>query len=221
MNRQSSGEGSEDLMKAKDVHPALESKILALELLLYVLEHTDGCAFVNAGSQFHFAIRQYLCVSLLNNCTSNLKQVVGLSLRLFVPLLKHFRSQLKTEIEAFVTNIFFVILNSNNSALEHKTLVVTLFEQICSQEDTLAEIFLNYDCDMSAVDLFDRIVNSLAKIARIEDDYSAGAGIFVGSVGASSRLILSRPQSNRLLRLEAMRALKQVLESLHASTSFF
>jgi len=68
---------------------------------------------------------------------------------------------------------------------------------------------------MSAVDLFDRIVNSLAKIARIEDDYAA---VFIGSVATNSRLVASQRQSNRWLRFEAMRALRQVLASLHAST---
>ena len=93
--------------------------------------------------------------------------MVELSLRLFVPLIRNFRSLLKTEIEAFVTNVFFVILDSKNSTVQHKLLVVTLFEEICSDATTLAEIFLNYDCDLSAVDLFSRIVNALGNCATL------------------------------------------------------
>jgi brefeldin A-inhibited guanine nucleotide-exchange protein len=128
----------------------------------------DGSKTINAGPQLIYAVRNYLCHSLLKNCTSDNTTVVNLSLRLFVPLIRHFRSHLKTEIEAFVTNVFFVILDSKNSTVEHKLRVVVLFEEICGDPETLAEIFLNYDCDLSAVDLFQRIVNTLAKVAKID-----------------------------------------------------
>lgn len=201
------------------IHPALESKILALELLLYVLQHIDmsGSFLLHSGPQFQYAIRNYLCVSLLKNCTSENTNVVNLSLRLFVPLIRNFRSHLKTEIEAFVTNVFFVILDSKHSTLEHKNLVVILFEEICSDPQTLAEIFLNYDCDLSAVDLFHRIVNTLSRVAKtgIHDEGVVSSMSFVAGAGAV-RMERMRSES-RELRLEAMRALRQVLASLHAS----
>ena len=209
-------------------NPALESKILALDLLLYVLQHTSAPSLIGSGPQFVYAIRNYLCASLLKNCTSDNVTVVNLSLRLFVPLIQHFRSHLKTEIEAFVTNVFFVILDSENSTVEHKSLVVTLFEEICSDPATLAEIFLNYDCDLSAVDLFQRIVSTLARVAKTglgETDLSgsgSGSGggaslsvMFVAGAGAARAERLRG--EHRGLRLDAMRAVRQVLQSLHAS----
>jgi hypothetical protein len=220
-----SGGGAHDANKIQIVsvhaiHPALESKILALELLLYVLQNTDmsGVFLQNSGPQFQYAIRNYLCVSLLKNCTSDNTIVVNLSLRLFVPLIRNFRSHLKTEIEAFVTNVFFVILDSKHSTVEHKNLVVVLFEEICSDPQTLAEIFLNYDCDLSAVDLFHRIVNTLSRVAKTADDTTAtdsSSMSFVAGAGAA-RMEKMRGEG-RELRLEAMRALRQVLASLHAS----
>ena len=90
--------------------PALESRILALQLLLHILRHSSSPCLLHAGPQFHYAIRQYLCTSLLKNTTSLDTNTVELSLRLFVPMIRNFRSLLKTEIEAFVTNVFFVIL---------------------------------------------------------------------------------------------------------------
>jgi Guanine nucleotide exchange factor in Golgi transport N-terminal/Sec7 domain/Dimerisation and cyclophilin-binding domain of Mon2 len=201
------------------IHPALESKILALDLLLYVLQNTDmsGNFLRHSGPQFQYAIRNYLCVSLLKNCMSENTTVVNLSLRLFVPIIRNFRSHLKTEIEAFVTNVFFVILDSKHSTLEHKNLVVVLFEEICSDPQTLAEIFLNYDCDLSAVDLFHRIVNTLSRVAKngIQDEGTISSMSFVAGAGAA-RMERLRIES-RELRLEAMRALRHVLASLHAS----
>jgi hypothetical protein len=200
------------------IHPALESKLLALDLLLYVLQNTNFThAFIaRAGPQFHAGIRNYLCVSLLKNCTSNDTRVVNVSLRIFVPLVRNFRTILKNEIEAFVTNVFFVILDSKNSPAEHKSIVVNTFDEICSDPSTLAEIFLNYDCDLSAVDLFHRIVNTLSKVSRagLQETSSSGSS-FVG--GASAARMEQFRNESRELRLDAMKALRQVLASLHAS----
>jgi len=203
--------------------PALESRILALQLLLHILRHSSAPSILEAGPQFHYAVRQYLCTSLLKNTTSLDTTMVELSLRLFVPLIRNFRSLLKTEIEAFVTNVFFVILDSKNSTVQHKLLVVTLFEEICSDAATLAEIFLNYDCDLSAVDLFSRIVNALAKVARVglsdatgSEGYDAPSSLqFVAGAGAL-RAEMTR-LDHRELRLAAMKAMRQVLASLHSS----
>lgn len=208
------------LVSTQAIHPALESKILALQLMLYVLQNTEmkGSFLQKCGPQFHYAVRNYLCASLLKNCTSDNVQVVNLSLRVFVPIINNFRSILKTEIEAFVTNVFFVILDSPNSPIEHKSLVVTLFDEICSDPTTLAEIFLNYDCDLSAVDLFHRIVNTLSKVARtteVQDDSSSSYSLDLSGAAAARMEKIRR--THRELRLDAMRALRQVLASLHAS----
>jgi brefeldin A-inhibited guanine nucleotide-exchange protein len=155
-----------------------------------------------------FAVKHYLCYSLLSNCTSTDNSVVALSLKIFVPLIQNCRHHLKTEIEAFVTQVFFVLLDSKNTLIENKRRVVQLFEEICSDPNTLAEIFLNYDCDLSAVDLFQRIVNCLAKVAKFgldERDMSAG------SRGEKNR------QDQRMLRLEGMKAMREILASLNAS----
>jgi hypothetical protein len=201
------------------IHPALESKLLALELILYVLQNIDfSTHFIQTcGSQFHAAVRNYLCVSLLKNCTSDNTRVVSLSLRIFVPVLRNFRTILKTEIEAFVTNVFFVILDSKNSPAEHKSIVVNTFNEICSDPNTLAEIFLNYDCDLSAVDLFHRIVNTLSRLSRtgLQEPQRTGMSSFMG--GPSEAQMEKLRSESRELRLDAMRALRQILASLHAS----
>lgn len=197
--------------------PALDSKILSLDLILEILQRTKTETLMNAGPHLIYAVRNYLCHSLLKNCTSDNTFVVNLSLQLFVPLIQHFRAHLKTEIEAFVTNVFFVILDSKNSPVEHKLRVVVLFEEICSDPATLAEIFLNYDCDLSAVDLFQRIVNTLARVAKIglHDQGIESTGLFIGGTGAS-RAEKTR-QNHRMLRLEAMKAVRKILSSLYSS----
>ena len=196
--------------------PTLRSKILSLELLLSILD--DPGSELRNCQFFKYAVRQYLCVALLKNFTSNVTRVVGLSLRLFVPIIRHYRGGLKTELEAFVTNVFFVILDSPNSNIEHKGLVVTLFKEICSDPSTLAEIFLNYDCDMSAVDLFHRIVSRLARTAKgtltQEEQDTVNSHLVVAATGIEK--LASIRQRQRSLRLSAMKALRQILASLYS-----
>ena len=67
---------------------ALQSKILSMELILQVLE-MSGRAFRN-GHKFIYAIQHYLCVSLLKNCMSHDTNVVYLSLKIFLTLVRYY-----------------------------------------------------------------------------------------------------------------------------------
>jgi brefeldin A-inhibited guanine nucleotide-exchange protein len=68
---------------------ATATKILSLELILSVFEHC-GPAFRN-GEKFIYAVKNFLCVSLLKNCVSSNTTVAHLSLKVFL-LLVSFRA---------------------------------------------------------------------------------------------------------------------------------
>ena len=110
-------------------------RILSLELILHILEHS-GPAF-RSGDKFIFAIKQYLCVSLIGNCTSQVTQVTGLSLQVFVALLNGFKDHLKAELEVFITNILLRLLESENSTFDHKSKVLEVFQTICKDPEAL------------------------------------------------------------------------------------
>jgi brefeldin A-inhibited guanine nucleotide-exchange protein len=63
---------------------ALQSKTLSLELLLALLDNA-GEAFCTL-EKFIYAVQNYLCVSLLKNCTSGDTQVAYLSQKIFLVL---------------------------------------------------------------------------------------------------------------------------------------
>lgn len=127
--------------------------------------HHSGPVF-QSDDRILSVIKDYLCVSLLTNCTSQLVQVTGLSLKIFVTLLERFKDYLKSEVEVFVTGIFLRILESENSTYEHKLRVLEVFHIICRDASVLVEIFVNYDCDLEAIDLFRRILDGFSKIAK-------------------------------------------------------
>ena len=136
-----------------------------MELILHILQNS-GNAF-RTGEKFIYAIRNYLCVSLLGNCTSQVTQIVGLSLHIFAALMDGFKDHLKAEMEVFISTIFLRILESENSTYDHKLRVLEVFHRLCSDADALVEIFINYDCDLDAIDLFRRIVEGFSKIAKV------------------------------------------------------
>ncbi len=140
-------------------------RILALELILQILQHS-GPAF-RGGDKFIRVIRQHLCVALLGNCTSPVSQITSLALQIFVSLMDGFKDHLKQELEIFVANIFIRILESENASFDHKTRVLEVFHIICTEPSALVEIFINYDCDLEATDLYRRIVNGFAKMAKV------------------------------------------------------
>ena len=120
---------------------AIQNKILSLELILHILQNC-GPAF-QSGDKICDAVRKYLCISLLGNCTSQIVQVSSLSMKIFLALMGRFKHHLKTEFEIFFTSIFFKMLESENSTHDHKLQVLDVFHKISSDQKTLIEFFIN------------------------------------------------------------------------------
>ena len=189
---------------------ALQNKMLSLELILHVLQHS-GPAFRN-GERFIFAVRNYLCVSLLRNCTSPITQVTGLSLQIFVALMEGFKDHLKGELEVFVTNIFLRILESENSTFDHKLRVLEVFHNICKDPSAQVELFINYDCDFEAIDLFRRIVDGFAKVAKNPSLQTIKSSVdFISSAGKRALM------EEHTIRMKGLEGLVIVLKSLLSS----
>lgn len=64
-----------------------------------------------------------------------------------------------------MANIFLPVLESPNSPFEQKRLVLDALRSLCSDPVTLTQIFLNYDCDFDAVNLFRIIVHNLTALS--------------------------------------------------------
>ncbi|EDW27323.1 GL21229 [Drosophila persimilis] len=151
----------------------LRSKVLSLHLLLLILQNA-GPVF-RSNEMFVMAIKQYLCVALSNNGVSLVPEVFELSLSIFVALLSNFKVHLKRQIEVFFKEIFLNILEANSSSFEHKWMVIQALTRICADAQSVVDIYVNYDCDFSAANLFERLVNDLSKIAQGRQALELGA----------------------------------------------
>lgn len=140
------------------------SKVLSLQLILSILQGADN-AF-QSSDLFAIAIKQYLCVALSKNGVSNILEIFQLSLDIFHCLLQHFKVHLKMQIEVFIKEIFLTILESPTSAFEHKWLVLQVLTKICADAQCIVDIYVNYDCNIKAANIFERLVIDLSKIAQ-------------------------------------------------------
>ena len=100
--------------------------------------------------------KQYLCVALSKNGVSSVPEVFELSLALFLVLLDRFNVHLKMQIEVFFKEIFLNILETSSSSFEHKWMVIHALTRICADAQSVVDIYVNYYCDLSAANLFER-----------------------------------------------------------------
>ncbi|XP_023318748.1 brefeldin A-inhibited guanine nucleotide-exchange protein 1 isoform X2 [Trichogramma pretiosum] len=151
----------------------LRSKILSLQLLLGILQNAGP--ILRSNEMFVITIKQYLCVALSKNGVSSVPEVFELSLALFLVLLARFKVHLKMQIEVFFKEIFMNILETSSSSFEHKWMVIHALTRICADAQSVVDIYVNYDCDLAAANLFERLVNDLSKIAQGRQALELGA----------------------------------------------
>lgn len=174
----------------------LRSKVLSLHLLLSILQNA-GPVF-RSNEMFIMAIKQYLCVALSQNGVSPVKEVFELSLSIFVALLSNFKVHLKKQIEVFFKEIFLNILEATTSSFEHKWMVIQALTRICGDAQSVVDIYVNYDCDLSAANLLERLVNQLSKIGQGRQAFEAGI----------------RPIEEKAMRVRGLECLVSVLKCM-------
>ncbi|XP_053393840.1 brefeldin A-inhibited guanine nucleotide-exchange protein 1-like isoform X3 [Mercenaria mercenaria] len=174
----------------------LRSKVLSLELLLSILQ-SAGPVF-QTNDMFINAIKQYLCVALSKNGVSSVIEVFEISLAIFLTLLANFKQHLKMQIEVFFKEIFLYILETPSSSFDHKWMVIQALTRICADAQCVVDIYVNYDCDLSLANIFERLVNDLSKIAQ----------------GRQSLAVGVTPTQEQSMRLKGLECLVSILKCM-------
>lgn len=108
------------------------------------------CRFLNA-------IKQYLCLSLLKNSALSAMAIFQLQCSIFMNLLSKFRSGLKKEIGMFFPMLILRVLeNVLQPSFLQKMTVLNLLDKISQDPQIIIDIFVNYDCDVDASNIFER-----------------------------------------------------------------
>ncbi|ONM24537.1 HOPM interactor 7 [Zea mays] len=151
-------------MKEESDEVATKTRLLSLELLQGLLEGVSNVFIKN----FHFidSVKAYLSYALLRASVSSSPVVFQYACGMFSVLLLRFRESLKGEIGVFFPLIVLRSLDSSDSPLSQKASVLRMLEKVCKDPQMLADVFVNYDCDLEGPNLFERTVSALSRIAQ-------------------------------------------------------
>ena len=164
---------------AQDVRSqGMRSKLLSLHMIHTILFNNIAVfnspyATIRSGNDepttFIQAIKQYLCLSLSRNGASSVKQVFEVACEIFWQMLKYLRVSLKKEVEVFLKEIYLTTLDKRSAPAFQKQYVLTIFGRLAADPRALVEVYLNYDCDRTALDnMFQRVVEHLSKISSTQ-----------------------------------------------------
>jgi brefeldin A-inhibited guanine nucleotide-exchange protein len=165
---------------AQDVRSqGVRSKLLSLHMIHTIMFNNIAVfispyATIRSGSgdeptSFIQAIKQYLCLSLSRNGASSVKQVFEVACEIFWQMLKYLRVSLKKEVEVFLKEIYLTTLDKRSVPAFQKQYVLTIFGRLAADPRALVEVYLNYDCDRTALDnMFQRVVEHLSRISSTQ-----------------------------------------------------
>ncbi|KAK9804748.1 hypothetical protein WJX72_003264 [[Myrmecia] bisecta] len=175
-------------------------KLLALELLVRVLDSPQQ-TWVNVRSEFCEQLRQPLCLALLRNCMSPFDEAFAAATRLFNATLLQakLRNGLKAELGAFYPLLLLRPLETDRTDSAQLAAALEALQALCSQAQIMVDLFVNYDCDLQAANLFERTLRGLSRTIRRSDPNP----------------LFATPQSAKA-KVAALKAVLSLLHSLEA-----
>lgn len=144
----------------------IRSRILCLELLNNIFEEDNLPTFRDNTRFVNFAIKKQLMDTIYVNISSPISLIFRLTLSLCVALVKEFRESLKAEVEAILSCIFLPILESPNATAQHRLSIIRALYVIYKSPQCLADIFVNYDCEVNGKNIFENLTKTVARAAQ-------------------------------------------------------
>ncbi|KAJ5137159.1 hypothetical protein N7448_005713 [Penicillium atrosanguineum] len=157
----------------------MRSKVLSLHLIHYLINNhintftSPLAAIKNSSTSTEAmtllqAVRPHLCLSLSRNGSSAVPQVFKVCCEIFWLMLKDMRVMMKKELEVFMKEIYLAILEKRAAPSFQKQYFMEVLERLGSDPRALVEIYLNYDCDRTALEnIFQNIIEQLSRYASV------------------------------------------------------
>ena len=155
--------------------------VLALSLVNIALETmSDVDALSVRYPRLLTILQNDLCRCLLRLSASADLAILGLALRVIFNLFNGIKDHLKVQLEVFLTSVHLRTLsfttspNSKervwSSSPERRELALESLLEFCREPMLMLDLYLNYDCDINATNLFETICSTLSKVANPEDE---------------------------------------------------
>lgn len=153
----------------------MRSKLLSLHLIHHALNNhiavfispfsTMKSASDGGSTAFMQVSKPHLCLSLSRNASSSVPRVFEVCCEIFWLSLKHLRVTLKKEIEVFLKEIYLAVLERRSAPVFQKQSFMDVLERLSNEPRALVEIYLNYDCDRTALDnMYQGTIEQLSRI---------------------------------------------------------
>ena len=155
----------------------MRSKLLSLHLIHYLVNNhtatfTSPLASIKNSSNsleamtLLQAVRPHLCLSLSRNGSSSVPHVFKVCCEIFWLMLTHMRVMMKKELEVFMKEIYLAILEKRAAPSFQKQYFMEVLERLGRDPRALVEIYLNYDCDRTALEnMFQNVIEQLSRYA--------------------------------------------------------
>ena len=156
-------------LAARNVEPStsemfvVDGKFLAMGLINHVLQFS---AWSMLSSPFVLRSRNLLCVVLIRNANSPFEVAAKFQVEILTAIMMQptILKEMKPEIGAFMPLLILNPLESFSPDVHLLTASCTALKLICGKEQLLLDLFVNYDCDISGTNVFERIVQGLCNI---------------------------------------------------------
>lgn len=193
--------------------------VLALTLINIALETmSDVDALAVRYPRLLNIMQNDLCRNLLRLSTSNDLTILGLALRVIFNLFNGIKDHLKVQLEVFLTSVHLRVLSFSVSPQTHervwacsperRELALESLIEFCREPMLMADLYLNYDCDMNCTNLFETICATLSKVANPEQNQ-----VHTCNDDNDIAALATKPKLNILNRL-ALEGILAVIDSI-------
>jgi brefeldin A-inhibited guanine nucleotide-exchange protein len=136
-----------------------QGKLLALEMVGRVLGNPQH-AWNHVSELFCRHLRQPLCLALLRNCAASDPAAYALAVRLLGSILSlpRLRLGLRAELGAFYPLLLLRPLEHDAPDLANLAAALGTLKALMGDPQLMVDLFINYDCDLQASNLFERTV---------------------------------------------------------------
>jgi hypothetical protein len=178
----------------------------SLNFILYVV--------VNGGPQFRKSaeivqlLRQLIVPAAVRTSVSDDFDIFRLSINLLLLCCLRFGPQMMNETSTVFRHVYFRVLDSTFTSLQHKMLVLDAFNSYIEEPQLLLGLFLNYDCNTHLQSIYEMMIHYLGALAM-----PPAQTTFNGNLAAELRRVLTVRLDYdvpEVLRRKALASLLQV-----------
>ncbi|KAI3961534.1 hypothetical protein MKX01_001270 [Papaver californicum] len=126
-----------------------------------------GGSFISQHPKLLLLIKEELFPNLMQFGLSMSPLILSMVCNIILNLYLHLQKELKLQLEAFLSSVIQRLAQSKHgdSSYQQQEVLMEALVDLCRQKTFMAELYANFDCDISCCNLFEDVSNLLSKSA--------------------------------------------------------